>query len=383
MIDLDANATYAPSESLQELVRAALDKLGGFSRLGNPSSIHRNGQRAKAAIEEAREQVRSLVGARPKDLVIFTSGASEANNTVISSATASAAHIVSSAIEHPCILEPLKLAASRGVTVSLVSPDQNGEIAVKSVVAEVRSSTALVSIMAANNETGIVNDIKSIADATRTALPGALIHTDAAQMIGKMSLSFEDLGIDFATISGHKFGALTGVGALIIRAGSPVSPLILGGPQESKLRGGTENVLGIISLGVAASDIVGSLSARESAMAQVRDTFERELLVALPDCVINGALVKRLPNTSSVWLPGIRAEDLLVALDLEGILISSGAACSSGKPEPSHVLSQMGQPEARVRSTVRVSFRADQDVEVARIAASRIAQVVNRMRRAR
>ncbi len=379
-MDLDANATYTPSESLQELVRVSL------SRLGNPSSIHRGGQRAKAAIEEAREHVRALVGARPKDLVVFTSGATEANNTVINSAATPGARVVSSSIEHPCILEPLRRASCSGVMLRLAQPNLQGEVTPAAVAAQVDQTTALVSVMAANNETGVVNDITTIANETRRIAPSALIHTDAAQVIGKIPFQFDRSGLDLLTLSGHKLGALTGVGALVIREGVQVSPLLVGGPQESKLRGGTENVLGIITLGATAQEILKQGQGRGRAMRRVRDRFESELIAALPGCAVNGSQVTRLPNTSNVYIPGIRADDLVVALDLEGIFISSGAACSSGKPEPSHVLLAMEQSDDRVRATVRISFRAEHGSDdcyaaVARNAVEKVQTIVERMRR--
>jgi cysteine desulfurase len=380
LLDLDANATYTPSESLQELVRVT------WSRLGNPSSIHRGGQRAKAAIEEAREHVRLLVGARPKDLIIFTSGATEANNTVIASVAASGARLISSTIEHPCILEPLRAALVRGAFVQLAAPNPHGEVTPEAVIAHVDRDTALVSVMAANNETGVVNDIVTIANEARRLAPSALVHTDAAQIIGKMPFRFDESGLDCITLSGHKLGALTGVGALIIREGVRVAPYLVGGSQEAKLRGGTENVLGIASLGMAASEIVEQGVARGTAMQRVRDRFETELVAALPMCEVNGRQANRLPNTSSVYIPGIRADDLVVALDLEGIYISSGAACSSGKPEPSHVLVAMGQSDERVRATVRLSFRAEHGNEdnystIANDVAGKMKKIVERMRR--
>lgn len=374
IFDVDANATYAPSELLQGLVQRA------WTRLGNPSSLHRRGQRAKAAVEQARESVRALVGAGPKDQVVFTSGATEANNTVISSAAKVATHLVSSTIEHPCVLEPLRVAAQSEVEVSLIPPTPDGQVPVDSVIAALTEKTGLVSIMAANNETGVVNDIAAIANAIRRVAPQALFHTDAAQVVGKVCLTFAQLGVDFLTLSGHKLGALTGIGALVIRDGVHLTPFIRGGPQEAKLRGGTENVLGIISLGAAADTILEEGSERSRAMQSVRDTFEQELFRSLPGCQVNGGAVARLPNTSNIFISGARADDLLVALDLEGIYVSSGAACSSGKPEPSHVLSAMGQSEERVRSSVRFSFRADQKPELGEAVAKKVAQNVLRIR---
>lgn len=376
-LDLDANATYAPSDSVKELVRAAWD------RLGNPSSIHRGGQRAKAAVEEARELVRILVGANPRDSVVFTSGATEANNCVVKSVVKPGVLVVSSMIEHPCILEPLRAAVVGKAVVRLAKPNQNGEVEPQAVLSHVEKNTRLVSVMAANNETGVVNEIANIVSETHLIAPDAMIHTDAAQIIGKMPFRFDQSGVDFLTLSGHKIGALAGVGALLIREGASFAPLLLGGPQEAKLRGGTENVLGIISLGAAAKEILDQGSERSSAMQRIRDIFEDELSAALPDCEINGRDAIRLPNTTSVYIPGVRADDLVVALDLEGICVSSGAACSSGKPEPSHVLMAMEQSEERVRATVRISFRAEYGVDakvLARALAERFRGIVARMR---
>jgi cysteine desulfurase len=237
--------------------------------------------------------------------------------------------------------------------------------------------------MAANNETGVINDLSQIASVVRAKSPQALIHSDVAQLVGKIPFSFQDSNLDAVTISGHKFGALSGTGALVVKKEIELEPLLYGGAQEGKLRGGTENVLGIIALGAVAAQIETELGSRLEAMRAARDTFEECVLSSVAEAQINGFSEMRLPNTASIFIPGVRADDVVVALDLEGVLISSGAACSSGKPEPSHVLLAMGQDETRVRSTIRVSFRADQTTEVARLAASRLASVVARMRSVR
>ena len=354
IVDCDANATYLPDEDLRRVI-AECAPLGG-----NPSSLHRGGQRARAQLEDARAAVREFLGVDSDDLVVFTSGASEANNTVIRSRAAQrGAQLVVSQVEHPCVLEPLRAAQNVGADVRLVPPNEHGAVPVEQVLQRVTSNTSLVSVMLANNETGVVNPVAEIVEAVRAASPEALIHTDAAQVPGKGIVSFRDLGVDYMTISGHKFGAPPGVGALIIRKGQALEPLILGGPQESKLRGGTENVPGICAMGIALSHIHKDLSARIGTMRGARDTFERLMCERIPGCIINGAGHHRLPNTSSVYIPGVRADDMVVALDLEGFLISAGAACSSGKPEPSHVLRAMQQDEKRLRSTIRVSFRGD------------------------
>jgi cysteine desulfurase len=234
--------------------------------------------------------------------------------------------------------------------------------------------------MAANNETGVINSIAAIAEKVRAIAPQAIVHTDAAQLLGKGVVSMREMGVDIVTVSAHKIGALPGTGALCIREGVHIEPLLLGGPQESKLRGGTENVLGIAMFGAVADMIAAELSVRCELMRLTRDAFEERLTRELSDIVINGARVSRLPNTSSVFIPGVRADDLIVAMDLERIMISSGAACTSGKPEPSHVLKAMGQEEERTRSTVRVSFRADLSHDAALRVVSTLTNAVARMR---
>lgn len=375
IIDCDANATYAPDERIRGVISSCLESLG------NPSSLHRGGQRARAAIEEARASVRRLVGAEEKDAIVFTSGATEANNTVVAAVSGATGPIISASTEHPCILQPLKRLASQGRTVALVSPQSDGLITSESVAAALTPDTALVSIMAANNETGVINPITEIVAKVRAIAPGALIHTDAAQLLGKGKLSMRQMGVDLLTVSAHKIGALSGVGALCIRDGVHLEPLILGGPQESKLRGGTENVLGIAVFGAVADSIASELPARVESMRAVRDAFEERLARAIPDVEFNGAHRDRLPNTSNVYIPGVRADDLIVAMDLERILISSGAACTSGKPEPSHVLLAMGQSEERTRATIRVSFRADLSHDEGVRVVNALTNAVTRMRR--
>jgi len=374
IIDCDANATYAPDERIRGVIASCLESMG------NPSSLHRGGQRARAVLEESRASLRRLVGAGEKDTIVFTSGATEANATVINAAAKLTGSIVSASTEHPCILQPLRRLAVEGRIVHLITPDSDGRISADHVSSVVTADTALVSVMAANNETGVINPIPAIVKAVRQIAPKALIHTDAAQLLGKGVVSMRALGVDLLTISAHKIGALSGTGALVIRDGVTIQPLILGGSQESKVRGGTENVLGIGVFGAVADIVVAELPDRIEAMTAVRDAFEDMLMRELPDVQINGRGQPRLPNTSSIFIPGVRADDLIVAMDLERILISSGAACTSGKPEPSHVLLAMGQDEARSRATIRVSFRADLQREMVPRMVNALASSVTRMR---
>lgn len=374
IIDCDANATYAPDEDIQEFITAH------WGALGNPSSLHRGGQRARALLEEARASVRGLLKTGERTQVIFTSGATEANNTCIAAGVERPGRLVSSLVEHPCVMEPLRALHSRGREVVLVAPDSDGVIAPYAVEEAITAETAFVSIMAANNEVGVLNEIAEIVTRVRRRAPEALIHTDAAQLVGKGEVSFESVGVDLLTLSGHKLGALSGVGAIVAREGLHLSPFVRGGPQEGKVRGGTENVLGIATLGAVAEALRWDLATRIESMRRIRDEFEAAVVTSVSGCAINAAQRERLPNTSSVFIPGVRADDLVVSMDLEGILISSGAACSSGKPEPSHVLLAMGQDEERVRSTVRISFRADHPAGTGERVVDALSRAVARMR---
>jgi cysteine desulfurase len=371
--DCDANATYAPDEAIRGVISECIDSLG------NPSSLHRGGQRARALLEESRAAIRSLVGAGEEDSVVFTSGATEANNTVILGVDREG-EIVSSAVEHPCVLEPLARLGPLGRKFTLLRPDEDGAISVAKVEHALSTDVALVSLMAANNEMGTISPIREISGVVRERAPRALMHTDAAQLLGKGAVNFRELGVDVMTISGHKIGALSGIGAIIVREGVRLSPLIQGGAQEGKLRGGTENVLGAAVFGAVARVVERELDQRIASMRAARDLFERELHGAVSGIEVNGVHSQRLPNTSSVYIPGVRADDLVVAMDLAGVLLSSGAACSSGKPEPSHVLIAMGQGTERARSTIRVSFRADATSDAVRAMVAELVKAVSRMR---
>jgi cysteine desulfurase len=342
--------------------------------------MHRGGQRARAALEEARAILRKVVGAGEHDTVVFTSGATEANNMVVQAAAKQGGRLVASQIEHPCVLGPLAQCERHGAKVVLVAPDREGVVSVDAVRAAITPDTALVSIMLANNEVGTINPIAEIVAEVKAIAPQAIVHSDAAQALGKISCSMADLGVDALTVSAHKVGGLAGVGALILRKGLEVPALILGGPQEGKLRGGTENVLGIRVFGEVLKLLAREGDERRQRMARMRDLFEESILRELSDVSVHGLNRVRLPNTSNIYIGGVRADDLVVAMDLEGILISSGSACSSGKPEPSHVLLAMGYDEEHVRATIRVSFRADSEESDIRRLVESLVKAVSRMR---
>jgi cysteine desulfurase len=375
-IDLDANATLTPSSAVKR--RLFLEE-GIF---GNPSAIHQSGQRTRALVERTRRSIRDFMNLSSAHQIIFTSGATEANNIAIHNGKGLGGTLVASSIEHPCILEPLlKIRRSGERKVVLIKPSSSGLIDKESVIAALDAECSFVSIMLANNETGVINDIADISRAIRAHFPKVVIHTDASQVLGKVEIDFSTIDADMITISGHKFGALSGVGALAVRPGLSLSPLIMGGSQEGKLRGGTENVTGILSMGLAVEELQKFGSERILRAAELRDRFESEILSLLGDVSIQGKNSPRLANTSNVSIAGVRADDLVVALDLEGILISTGAACSSGKIDPSHVLLAMGLSEEQARSTIRISFRGDESPEVLYRLADTLPRIVNTMRK--
>ncbi len=375
IIDLDANATLTPSSALKR--RLFLDE--GIA--GNPSAVHQLGQRTRALVERTRRSIRDFMRLSSEYQIIFTSGATEANNLAVHNGKAQGGTLLASSIEHPCILEPmLKIKRLGEREVVFIHPEASGAISTGSVLAALDADCSFVSIMLANNETGVVNDVAEISRAIRARYPGVIIHTDASQVLGRLEVDFPNLAVDMITISGHKFGAFTGIGALIARPGFSVSPLIVGGSQESKLRGGTENVTGILSMGLAVEELQDSGNERIRRSEELRDRFETEILPLLGGISIQGKNSVRLANTSNVSIHGVRADDLVVALDLEGILISTGAACSSGKIDPSHVLLAMGLSEEQARSTIRVSFRGDESPEVLCKLAETMPRLVKTMR---
>jgi cysteine desulfurase len=345
-IYLDWNAT-AP---LRKEARAAA--LAAFDINGNPSSVHGEGRAARRLIELAREQVAALVGAQPRN-VVFTSGGAEANMLALAP-TAARDRLLVSAIEHPSVL-----AGGRFPTGSVERLPVTGSGALDVAALERRlaalGSRALVSLMLANNETGVVQPVAQAAHLVHTA--GGVLHVDAVQAVGRIPCDINALGADFLTLSGHKIGAPKGIGALIGRTELPlVDALIKGGGQERGLRAGTENVAGIAGFGAAAAAAREGFTAEAARMAALRDRLEAGLKAASPAVVIFGTECERLPNTTLFAVPGAKAETAVIALDLEGVAVSAGAACSSGKVQPSHVLSAMGVPPHLAGAGVRLSL---------------------------
>ncbi len=339
---------------------------------GNPSSVHGQGRAARAIVEEAREQVASLVGARAQDL-IFTSGGTEANSLALWGAVSGAAEageritrLFVSAIEHDCVLANAAAIAERsvGTRLTIIPATEDGVVDLNALSDGLREGKgrALIAVMAANNETGVIQPLAAISALAKEY--NALLMVDAVQAAGKTDMDFSVA--DYLTLSAHKIGGPQGVGALVVRESVPFAAQMLGGGQERGLRAGTENVSGIAGFGAAAA-------IANEASSTPRDEFEARLLRLVPDAVIFGTNAPRLGNTSNFALPGMMAETALMALDLDGVMVSSGAACSSGKVKPSHVLKAMGAPDDLARSALRVSFgwnstEADVDAVIASLA---------------
>ena len=344
---LDYNATAPIKPAVAEAVADAL-------RIGaNPSSVHRPGRRARQAIEAARGQVAALAGARPAD-VIFTSGGTEANNLALAG-RGRGARLVVSAIEHDSVLAPATRLES-GRILAPVAADGRLDLAALDVILATIGTTGdppvLVSVMLANNETGVIQPVAEISRIARAH--GATVHCDAVQAAGKIPIDFAQLDVDMLSLSAHKIAGPAGVGALVVRGGLPFAAGQGGGGQELGRRAGTENLAGIVGFGVAAALAPADFDRAEQ-LAGWRDLLERRLVAAAPAACVFGAAAPRLPNTSCVMMPGVASELQVIALDLAGVAISAGAACSSGKVAASHVLGAMGASAAAAGSAIRIS----------------------------
>jgi cysteine desulfurase len=344
---LDWNATAPLRPEARAAMAAALDLVG------NPSSVHAEGRRARAAIETAREQVAALVGAQPEE-VYFTSGATEANAIVL--AGRPWAGIVSPGMEHPSVAE---VTGTRPGLRIAAGPD--GRSAIDDSLAPLLErrelgAPLLVTHHLANGETGVVQDVCRLAEICRAARPDAMIHTDATQAAGRIPVDLAGLGVDALTLSSHKIGGPKGVGALVVRDGVELAPLTKGGGQERRLRPGTENVPAIVGFGAAAEAVHRRLPVETAHMAALRDALEAGVLARTPDARVIGGTATRLANTSCLALPGRVSETLVIALDLAGIAVSAGAACSSGKVAESPTLAAMGLDPAVRRGAIRVSL---------------------------
>jgi cysteine desulfurase len=360
---LDYNATTPLAPDVVDAVVAATRDL-----FGNASSVHHFGQQAKAALDDARTAVATLIGADPSE-VVFTSGGTEADNLAIRGAAEAAEpsgrrHLVASAIEHEAVLNTLKALARRGWRTTLVPVDQSGVVDPARVREALADDTALVSVMHANNEIGTIQPIAEIAAAARER--GALMHTDAVQSGGKIAIDVKALGVDLLSLSAHKLNGPKGAGALWVKRGTRMMPILTGGKHERSRRAGTENVPAIAGFGTAARLAASKMKTEGPRVAALRDRLETGILGSVTGTVVNGAIDRRVPNTTNVSFDRVEAESLLIALDLEGIAVSTGSACSSGTLEPSHVLRAMGFPAHRTQNSLRFSlgmFSTDADVD--------------------
>ena len=351
-IYFDHNATTPVEPAVADAMDAA--QRGCF---GNASSVHTFGQTAKGLLDDARASVAALIGARASD-VIFTGSGTESDNIAIRGAAAAAEpsgrrHLVASAIEHEAVLNTLKALAKQGWTTTLLPVGASGVVTPDDLAAALTDRTALVSVMHANNEIGTVQPVAELARLAHAR--GALFHTDAVQSAGKVPVDVNALGVDLLSISAHKFNGPKGVGALWVRRGSRLVAPITGGRQERNRRPGTENVPGIAGLGVAARVAREKLQADGAHLVALRDRLEAGILDRVPGTVVNGT-GERVPNTANISFTGVEAEALLIALDLEGIAVSTGSACSSGTLAPSHVLRAMGFSSHRAQNSIRFSL---------------------------
>ena len=371
---LDHNATTP-------LDPEALDAMLPYLRdaFGNPSSLHWFGQRARAAVEDARGEVAALVGADAPEIV-FTAGGSESDNLALRGAAAKARdarrRVVATAVEHHAVLNTAKALREEGRSVEIVPVDAQGRLEMGALRKALDEPALVVSVMLANNETGV---LQPVAEAARIAHErGALVHCDAVQAAGKLPVDVRALDVDLLTLSAHKLYGPKGVGCLYVKRGTPIAPLVRGGAQERNRRAGTENVAGIVGFGVAARRAREAMAEDAPRVAALRDRLEARLL-SLPGARRNGG-EPRVPNTANVSFEGVDAEALLVAVDLDGVAASTGAACAAGGIEPSHVLKAMGFAPERVQSSVRLSLGRGTTEDEVDYAAGVIARAVERQR---
>jgi cysteine desulfurase len=360
-IYLDNNAT---TPVLPEVFEAMRPYFG--EQFGNASSIHHHGQQTRAAVEDAREAVAALLGCRASE-VVFTSGGTEADNLAIAGLVGAGDHVITSSIEHHAVLLACKHMGEIGAEVTVLPVDGRSRVDPDDVRRALRPNTKLISVMMANNETGVVQPVEEIGRIASEA--GVCFHTDAVQAAGKVEIDVERVGCDALSISGHKIHAPQGVGALCVRKGLRLQPLFYGGRHERSRRAGTENVPGIVGLGKAAQVAKDALDrGDDKKMAAMRDRLQQGILAQVEDAAVNGDGATRVPNTANIRFDHIDGEAMVIALDLKGVAVSTGAACSSGAIEPSHVLVAMGLQPDQARGSIRFSLgkqTVEEDIDFA------------------
>ncbi|HEY2647277.1 MAG TPA: cysteine desulfurase NifS [Candidatus Acidoferrales bacterium] len=348
---------------------------------GNASSIHAYGQNAREAVEQARSSVAALLGARAAE-IMFTSGGTESSNHAIlgaaSAAPGNSKHVITSAIEHVAVLDTCRALSSSEIELTVLPVNRDGIVNPEDVRRAIQPDTVLISVMLANNETGVIEPIAEIAKIA--AGSGIVFHSDAVQAAGKIPIDVEKLGVNLLSISAHKFNGPKGVGALYIRKGTHLAPLMYGGHSERDRRPGTEDVAAIAGMGKAAELALAHLKDESERIAGLRDRLERGLLESVPQSWVNSARAPRVPNTSNMTFPFIEGESMVIALDLKGIACSTGAACSSGAVEPSHVLMALGLAPEDARATLRLSLGRQTTEGEMDFALETIPQVIERLR---
>lgn len=359
---LDNNATTQVAPEVRE---AILPLLG--DEYGNPSSMHRLGGQSGMLMEQARQKIAAGLNCDP-DEIIFTSCGTEGDNTAIFSALEAQPekrHLITTRVEHPAVLNVAKHYERKGYEVTYLSVDSKGLFDLDQYRDAIRPDTALVSVMYANNESGVISPIQEMAEIAKKH--GVLFHTDAVQAVGKLPIDLKTLPVDYLVLSGHKIHAPKGIGAMFVRKNAPFRPFMLGGHQEHGRRGGTENLPGIVGLGVAMDLAVKHIDEENTRVRAMRDRLEKGLMAAIPDAIINGDPEMRLPNTLSIAFKYIEGEAMLLMLDQFGIAASSGSACTSGSLEPSHVLRAMGVPFTFAHGSLRFSlstYNTDEDIDL-------------------
>jgi cysteine desulfurase len=351
---MDANATTPLLPEVMEAMRPYW-----MEHFGNASSIHQHGQRAHTAVDQARETLAEFFGCHAAE-VVFTSGGTEGDNTALFGLLHPGDHLITTSIEHSAVLAAADRLAHDGIETTKIDPQPNGLIDPMDILRAIRPETRLISVMLANNETGVVQPVEEISKIA--AQTGVFFHIDAVQGAGKIPIDVKRIGCHILTISGHKMYAPKGIGAMFVRKGTPLDPLLVGGSHERRRRAGTENVPSIVALGKAAEIAMHGLeSGAMYRVAALRDRLENGILARIPGSGVNGAdaqgkIAPRAANTSNIWFDQLEGEALVIALDLKGLSVSGGSACHSGATEPSHVLMAMGLDKARARASLRFSL---------------------------
>jgi len=374
---LDNNSTTPIDPRVKQAIEPYLSEI-----FGNPSNLHYFGRECAEGIAQAREQIASFLNAKPEE-IFFTSGGTEANNwatkgVAVATMLSKGKHIITSPIEHASILGSVQYLSDTAWKVTYLPVDDYGLINPDDVKQSITAETVLVSVMLANNEIGTIEPVKEIAAICHEH--GVLCHTDAVSAAGKIKLDVNELGVDLLTISGHKIHAPKGIGVLYIRSGVPIHPLIHGGHHQQGKRAGTENVIGIIGMGKACEILKNEWQENAKKIKQLRDKLEQGIIERISDVRLNGHPVRRLPNTSHFSIAYVEGEALLMNLDIEGIAVASGSACSSGEPEPSPTVKAIGIPEIYRNSVVRFSLGEENTEEEINYTLEVMEKVVRRLR---